>query len=264
MLKEFKIGMMNVVKSLKGDVIVSDIYDYEYDVENQKDIKQIYPNNEDIDIYLGLSDEVEDGDIKYDDDYMFDKYIPYDRYVYKLDDTFKFDQHKHFYNFEIRDLHYLLQGVMLNYKGNEREVLNRWVRRHDAVLCKTSPTVVDECGDNLHDALLVVEHDKKYETLENIAKHCRYVTISRIAIVDTPWTQKLIKKNGKTMTKTGVDRRLHVYTIPLDVEREQERLNREFLCEIQQNVINRKLDEFLSSNVKVVKSFRGKQRCLRN
>lgn len=160
MLEEFKIGMMNVVKSLKGDVIVSDIYDYEYDVENQREMKQIYPNNEGIDIYLGLSDEVEDGDIKYEDDDMFDKYIPYDRYAYELDNTFKFDQHGHFYDFEIRDLHYLLQGVMLNYKGNEREVLNRWVRRHDSALCKTSPTVIDKCGDNLHDALLVVEHDK--------------------------------------------------------------------------------------------------------
>ena len=42
------------------------------------------------------------------------------------------------------------------------------------------------------------------------------------------------------MTKTGVDRRLHVYAVPLDVEQEQEqeRLDREFLYEVQQNVIN--------------------------
>lgn len=82
--------------------------------------------------------------------------------------------------------------------------------------------------------------------MENIASYCQYVTISRIAIVDTPWTQTLVKKNGKTVTRTGVDRRLHVYTVPLDVEQEQERRDREFLHEVQQNVINRKLDEFLS------------------
>lgn len=64
--------------------------------------------------------------------------------------------------------------------------------------------------------------------------------------MDTPWTQTLVKKNYETVTTTGVDRRLHVYTVPLDVEREQERRDREFLYEVQQNVINRKLDEFLS------------------
>ena len=246
MLDELKVGMMNMVKSLKGDVIISDIYEYEYDNDNQKEIRQIYPNDEGIDVYLGLSDTVEDGDLRYEDDYMFEKYIPHDRYAYKLDDMFKFDQHEHFYDFNVRDLHYLLQGVMLNYKGNEREVLNRWMRRHDGALYKTSPTVVDEYGDNLHDALLVVEHDKQHASLENIASYCQYVTISRIAIVDTPWTQTLVKKNYETVTKTGVDRRLHVYTVPLDVEREQERRDREFLYEVQQNVINRKLDEFLS------------------
>ena len=246
MLDELKVGMMNMVKSLKGDVIVSDIYEYEYDNDSQKEVRQIYPNNEGINVYLGLSDTVEDGDIRYEDDYMFEKYIPHDRYAYKLDETFKFDQHEHFYDFNVRDLHYLLQGVMLNYKGNEREVLNRWMRRHDSALYKTSPTVVDEYGDNLHDALLVVEHDKQHESLENIASYCQYVTISRIAIVDTPWTQTLVKKNGKTVTNTGIDRRLHVYTVPLDVEQEQERRDREFLYEVQQNVINRKLDEFLS------------------
>lgn len=178
MLDELKVGMMNMVKSLKGDVIISDIYEYEYDNDNQKEIRQIYPNDEGIDVYLGLSDTVEDGDLRYEDDYMFEKYIPHDRYAYKLDDTFKFDQHEHFYDFNVRDLHYLLQGVMLNYKGNEREVLNRWMRRHDGALYKTSPTVVDEYGDNLHDALLVVEHDKQHASLENIASYCQYVTIS--------------------------------------------------------------------------------------
>lgn len=56
MLEGLKVGLENLMKSLKGDVIVSDVYDYEYDVENQKEIKQIYPNSEAIDVYLGLSD----------------------------------------------------------------------------------------------------------------------------------------------------------------------------------------------------------------
>lgn len=244
-LEGLKVGIENLMKSLKGDVIVSDVYDYEYDVENQKEIKQIYPNSEAIDVYLGLSDTVEDGDIQYEDDDMFDKYIPCDRYAYKLDDTFKFDQHEHFYDFAFRDLHYLLQGIMLNYRGDGREVLNRWMRRHDSALYKTSPTVIDEYGDILHDALLVVEHDKQYESLENIAKYCDYVTISRIVIVDTPWTQTLVKKNGKTVTKTGVDRRLHVYTVPLDVEDGQAKHDRELLDSVRENVRKRKLNEFL-------------------
>lgn len=242
MLDELKVGMMNMVKSLKGDVIISDIYEYEYDNDNQKEIRQIYPNDEGIDVYLGLSDTVEDGDLRYEDDYMFEKYIPHDRYAYKLDDTFKFDQHEHFYDFNVHDLHYLLQGVMLNYKGNEREVLNRWMRRHDGALYKTSPTVVDEYGDNLHDALLVVEHDKQHASLENIASYCQYVTISRIAIVETPWTQEVVMKNGDVRIDRGVDRRLHVYTIPLDVEWGKRKLE----DELETERVNRKLGDFLA------------------
>lgn len=34
--------------------IVSNVLDYEYDYNNQKEIKQIYPNNEDIDVILGF------------------------------------------------------------------------------------------------------------------------------------------------------------------------------------------------------------------
>ena len=64
-------------------------------------------------------------------------------------------------------------------------------------------------------------------------------------IVDTPWTQTLTKKNGKTVTKTGVDRRLHVYVVPSDVEEAQERHDRELLDSVRENVTKRKLDEFL-------------------
>ena len=33
-LEGLKVGIENLMKSLKGDVIVSDVYDYEYDVKN--------------------------------------------------------------------------------------------------------------------------------------------------------------------------------------------------------------------------------------
>ena len=49
-LEGLKVGIENLMKSLKGDVIVSDVYDYKYDVKNQKEIRQIYPNNEGIDV----------------------------------------------------------------------------------------------------------------------------------------------------------------------------------------------------------------------
>lgn len=244
-LEGLKVGIENLMKSLKGDVTVSDVYDYEYDFKNQKEVRQIYPNNEGVEVYLGLSDTVEDGNIQYDDGDMFEKYIPHDRYTYKLDDTFKFDQHNHYHDFDYRDLHDLLQGVMLQYRGDSREVLNRWMRRHDSALYKSSPTVIDEYGDILHDALLVVELDPQNKSLENIMEYCNYVTISRVVIVDTPWTQTLTKKNGKTVTKTGVDRRLHVYVVPLDVEEAQERHDRELLDSVRENVTKRKLDEFL-------------------
>lgn len=36
--------------------IISNVLDYEYDYDNQKEIKQLYPNNEDIDVILGFWD----------------------------------------------------------------------------------------------------------------------------------------------------------------------------------------------------------------
>lgn len=60
-LEGLKVGIENLIKSLKGDVIVSDVYDYDYEVKNQKEIRQIYPNSEGVEVYLGLSDTVEDG-----------------------------------------------------------------------------------------------------------------------------------------------------------------------------------------------------------
>lgn len=171
MLDELKVGMMNMVKSLKGDVIISDIYEYEYDNDNQKEIRQIYPNDEGIDVYLGLSDTVEDGDLRYEDDYMFEKYIPHDRYAYKLDDTFKFDQ---LYNegFQRGTLHGLLKVVSIQHKYQRREILNRWLREHDDALWKHSPTKYDEYGNNLHSGLLVVERDPNSDVPDEIASRC--------------------------------------------------------------------------------------------
>lgn len=50
-------------KSEDGNAIVSDKFNYEYDYENQKEIKQIYPNNEGIEVILGFRENrnVEDG-----------------------------------------------------------------------------------------------------------------------------------------------------------------------------------------------------------
>lgn len=54
-----------VATSTKDDdnTIVSDTLKYEYDYDNQKEIKQIYPNNEGIDVILGFTENsnVEDG-----------------------------------------------------------------------------------------------------------------------------------------------------------------------------------------------------------
>lgn len=51
-----------------------------------------------------------------------------------------------------------------------------------------------------------------------------------------------MKKNGKIHTKHGVDRRLHVYTMPVDVEDGYKRFKRdEKVVEI-----NRKLKDFVS------------------
>ena len=69
MLKKLKeLFMKNVggvATSTKDDdnTIVSDTLKYEYDYDNQKEIKQIYPNNEGIDVILGFTENsnVEDG-----------------------------------------------------------------------------------------------------------------------------------------------------------------------------------------------------------
>lgn len=48
------IGSSDMGTEIDENPIVSNVLDYEYDYNNQKEIKQIYPNNEDIDVILGF------------------------------------------------------------------------------------------------------------------------------------------------------------------------------------------------------------------
>ena len=98
-------------KSEEDDnTVISDKFNYEYDYENQKEIKQIYPNNEGIEVILGLRENrnVEEGH-RVSHEYVR-RQIPIEKHVYILDDTFKFDQ---LYNegFQRGTLHGLLKVV---------------------------------------------------------------------------------------------------------------------------------------------------------
>jgi hypothetical protein len=223
------------------NTVVSNKFNYEYDYENQKEIKQIYPNNEGIEVILGFRENsnVEEGH-RVSHEYVR-RQIPIEKHVYILDDTFKFDQ---LYNegFQRGTLHGLLNVVSIQHGNQRREILNRWLREHDDALWKHSPTKYDEYGDNLHSGLLVVERDPNSDVPDDIASRCWYIGISRIAIVETPWTQEVVMKNGDVRIDRGVDRRLHVYTIPLDVEWGQRKLEREL--EVER--VNQKLGDFLA------------------
>lgn len=63
-----------------------------------------------------------------------------------------------------------------------------------------------------------------------------------LPIVETPWTHEIVKKNGEVIVERGTDRRLHIYTIPLDVQTGISLIERD--REVAAN--KRKLDEFLS------------------
>lgn len=84
-------GAVTLEKS-DDDIIVTDKFNYEYDYDNQKEIKQVYPNNEGIEVILGFRENrnVEDGH-RVSHEYVR-KQIPIEKHVYLLDDTFKFDQ----------------------------------------------------------------------------------------------------------------------------------------------------------------------------
>ena len=92
----------------------------------------------------------------------------------------------------------------------------------------------------------MVEHDNKSNVSEDIARYSDYITISRVAIVETPWTRTLVRKNGETTIDTGVDRRLHVYTRPFYEDEAQRNYDEFLLEELEINKINDKFDEFLS------------------
>ena len=145
-LKElFMKNIGGAVTSTKDDddTIVSDKFNFEYDYDNQKEIKQLYPNNEGIDVILGFTENsnVEDGH-RISHEYVR-RQIPIEKKVYILDDTFKFDQ---LYNegFQRGTLHGLLKVVSIQHKYQRREILNRWLREHDDALWKHSPTKYDE------------------------------------------------------------------------------------------------------------------------
>ena len=227
------------------NLIVSNVLDYEYDYSNQREITRIYPNNEDIDVILGFwnNDAIEDGYRLSPD--LVKRQIPIDKYVYKLDDTFKFNQYYESSCYDELTIYNTLMVVGIQHKDQRRELLNRWLRKHDSIY-KFSPTKYDEYLDNLHDALLVVEHDSNSGVSEDVAKYCNYITISRVAIMETPWTRTLVKKNGATVTDTGVDRRLHVYIRPFYEDEARQNHENFVLEEIENKAINDKFDEFLS------------------
>ena len=164
-------GAVTSMKSDDDNTIVSDKFNYEYDYDNQKEIKQVYPNNEGIEVILGFRENrnVEDGH-RVSHEYVR-KQIPIEKHVYLLDDTFKFDQ---LYNegFQRGTLHGLLHVVSIQHNNQRREILNRWLREHDDALWKHSPTKYDEYGNNLHSGLLVVERDPNSDVPDEIASCC--------------------------------------------------------------------------------------------
>lgn len=240
MLKELKRLFKKVTTVVNdSDTIVSD--KSEYDFDNQKEIKKIYPNNEGVEVILGFKENncVEDGR-RVSHEYVR-RQIPIEKEVYILDDTFKFNQ---WFNegFRCGTMRELLHVVAIQHNYQRREVLNRWLREHDDCLWKHSPTVPDEYGDNLHYGLLVVEHDKNSNVDVDVARRCQFIKVSRIAIVETPWTHEIVKKNGEVLVERGTDRRLHIYTIPLDVQTGISLIERDR----EVAATERKLDEFLS------------------
>lgn len=225
MFEKLKVKIINTIKELKGDIIVSNSYQYDYD--NQKEIKQLYPNNDGIDMVLDFRDN----------DWIVEGYQIPSEYngapKYILDNTFLFDATASERKWGGETFHDILNVISVRYNNQSLELLNRWFDTHDDSLWIQSPT---------HNSLLVIQHDKQACVPQELLLRCHHYTISRIAIVETPWTQEIVKKNGKIHTKHGVDRRLHVYTMPVDVEDGYKRFKRdEKVVEI-----NRKLKEFVS------------------
>ena len=185
------------------EIYTSDLYQYEYETDKQKVLKQIYPNKSNVEILLGFYKPQKDG--YRIDRSEIDKYVP-DHCAYKLDNTF-------ITSTDINKVYSQLGAVVVKLKDDfiQEEVLNRFVRRHHEALEKTSPTIPDKFGDNLHDGLLVVEQDPEQNISKEVFKRSWDAVISRIAIVETPWVQTILEGDGSITTHKGTDTRLHVY-----------------------------------------------------
>lgn len=224
-IEKLKVKITNLMKELKGDIVVSDRYRYDYD--HQKEIKQLYPNDNGIDVVL---------DFRYNDwivegHRITSEYNGAPKYI--LDDTFLFDPTARERKWGNETFHDILNVIAVRYKNQSLELLNKWFDTHNDSLWIQSPT---------RNSLLVIQPDKQACIPQELLLRCRLMTISRIAIVETPWTQEVVKKNGKIHTKHGVDRRLHVYTMPVDIEDGMKRVKRD----LEVSEINRKLKEFVS------------------
>lgn len=225
MFEKLKVKIANTIKELKGDIIVSDSYQYDY--KNQKEIKQLYPNNDDIDVVL----DFRDNDWIVEGHKIPSEYNGAPKYI--LDDTFLFDPTASERKWGNETFHDILNVIAVRYNNQSLELLNRWLGTHDDSLWIQSPT---------HNSLLVIQPDKQICIPQEVLIHCHRMTISRIAIMETPWIQKIVKKNGKVHTKHGVDRRLHVYTMPVDIEDGKKRLNHAS----EMSETKRKLKDFVS------------------
>lgn len=186
-----------------NEIYTSDLYQYKYETDKQKVLKQIYPNQSNVEILLGFYKPQRDG--YRIDRSEIDKYVP-DHCVYKLNNTL-------ITSTDVNKVYSQLGAVVAKLKDDfiQEEVLNRWMRRHYEALEKTSPTIPDRLGDNLHDGLLVVEQDPEQNISKEVFKRSWEAIISRIAIVETPWVQTILEGDGSITTNTGTDKRLHVY-----------------------------------------------------
>ena len=187
------------------EIYTSDLYQYKYKTDKQKVLKQIYPNDSNVELLLGFYKPQKDG--YRIDKSEIDKYVP-DHCVYKLNNEYELVT-----STDVNKVYSQLGAVVVKLKDDfiQEEVLNRFVRRHHEALEKTSPTILDKFGDNLHDGLLVVEQDTEQNISKEVFKHSWNAVISRIAIVETPWVQTVLNGDGSITTNRGTDKRLHVY-----------------------------------------------------
>ena len=187
------------------EIYTSDLYQYEYETDKQKVLKQIYPNDSNVEFLLGFYKPQKDG--YRIDKSEIDKYVP-DHCVYKLNNEYELVT-----NTDVNKVYSQLGAVVVQLKDDfiQEEVLNRWMRRHHETLEKTSPTIPDRLDDNLHDGLLVVEQDPEQNISKEVFERSWDAVISRIAIVETPWVQTVLNGDGSITTNRGTDKRLHVY-----------------------------------------------------